>query len=46
MKKEKHVVFWLVLTALLLLLALGVALLAEGIRLGPGALYASPAVAL
>ena len=36
MKKEKHPVYWLILSCLLLLLALGVALLALGILTGAG----------
>ncbi len=36
MKKEKHPVYWLILACLLLLLALGVALLALGLLTGVG----------
>ena len=34
MKKEKDPLFWLVLGGLVLLLALGIALLAAGLRMG------------
>ena len=46
MKKERHPVYWLLMAALALLLALGVLLLVKGIQLGPNQLYASAPVSL
>ena len=46
MKKEKHPIYGLMMTALVLLLLLGIALLAMGIALGPDRIFASPAVTL
>ncbi len=45
-KKEKHPMFWAFLIVMILLLALGIALLAEGISQGPGRIYSTPVVTL
>ena len=46
MKKEKHPFYWLILAALILLLALGVALLIMGASLGPNRVFTTPPVSL
>ena len=46
MKKEKHPVYRLVMTLLILLLALGVALLVMGLRLGGDRLALPPGTRL
>ncbi len=46
MKKEKHPVYALLLTVLVLLLLLGVALLVISLILGPDRVFASPAVSI
>ena len=46
MKKERHPVYGLLMTGLVLLLLLGVALLVMGLMLGPDRVFASPAVTL